>query len=337
MQSLQTRLWAVLAFFVGVLALGAVGYRLVEGWSWSDALYMTAITATAVGFHEVHPMGGGGRLVTLGVLAGGLLGLGFWWALLTALIVDWDVLGMWRRRRMGKGLATLSGHHIVCGAGRMGRVIEEEVRRSGGRCVLVEGDLDVVSRLREEYPDLYVVHGDATREQVLSEVGIQRSRGLAACLRHDGDNLLLCLTARGLHPRIPVVARALEEESIGKLRRAGATHVISPTLMGALQMATSMIKPAVAHFLDAASLRSEVAMRLEEVRVPDGSGLVEQSLREARIGQRVGLVVLALRRCEHGVEPIFNPSAETVIHAGDSLIVMGTGEQVAQLAAYADG
>jgi len=231
------------AYFAALLMLGTVGYSMIEGWSLSDSLFMSAITATAVGYGEVHTLTDAGRVFTIALMAASIVGLGILWALITAMVVEFDLAGLFRRRRIMRRIQEQSDHFIVCGAGRMGRVVARELLRTGKPFVVIEQDPVRVTGLLEEEPGLLFVEGDATREQTLRAAGIDRAHGLAACLPNDAENLFLVLTARGLKPDMEIVARAYDEESLEKLRRAGANHVISPAVTGAIRMASTLLRP----------------------------------------------------------------------------------------------
>ena len=325
--------WAFL-FSMGVIAAGTAGYVALEKWKSFDAFYMAVVTASSVGYAEVHPLSHAGRVFTVALLALSVVGLGIWWALITAFIVEMDFAGVFRRRRNMKRIESLSDHHIVCGAGRVGRVLVEELATEGVPFVVIEVDPDRAATLRDTGEGVPVIEADATREGTLETAGVVRAKGLAACLSSDADNLLLCLTARGMRPDMEIVARANEEESLEKLRRAGANHVISPPVTGAKRMAASLVRPSIVSFLDAATLGSDIALRLEETTIPKGASIVGRSLSEARIPQRTGLVVLALRRGFSEDAPSYNPGPETRLEAGDTMIVLGREEQIASLREY---
>lgn len=325
---------AALYFLIAFL-VGTVAYMIVEGWPWQDSLYMAVTTVTSVGFMEVYPLSDAGRTVTMIIIFLGVTGLGIWWALITALIVELDLGGVLRRRLAMKNIDKLSDHIIVCGAGRMGRVVLSEIVQANRPYVLIESNPSRIAFIQESYPDSLVLEADATREQALVSAGIENAGGLAACLAEDADNLLVCITARDLNPKLPVVARAYNEESVEKLRRAGADHVISPNQTGGIRMAFSLLRPAVVSFLDCAISDAGIEMRLEQATVPAGSHLVGRSLAEARIPQETGLIVLALLRGISG-PPIYNPGPETRIEAGDVMIFLGASEQVEKLRNYAE-
>jgi voltage-gated potassium channel len=326
--------WAVL-YYNTVLAAGTVGYRLIEQWSWFDSLYMSVITATSVGFSEVHPLTPSGRLFTMVLLVFSVVGLGLLWAITTALIVELDLTDIFRRKRMHKKIEDLSGHYVVCGAGRMGRVIVGEMIRAGVSCLLIERDRARIESLLDRYPDLLFIEGDATKDHCLEAAGIRRAKGLAAALAEDTSNLFLCLTARALNQDLVIASRAIDGESVAKMHQAGANHIISPNVTGGVRMVATLLKPSVVSFLDAATIADEVSLRLEELAVPPRSRLAGKSLAEARIPQETGLIVLALRRRESHEPAVFNPGPDTRLGEGDVMIVLGMQEQVDRLREFA--
>lgn len=322
-------------YFVIVFLVGSAGYRAIEGWRWADALYMSVTTVTSVGFMELYPLSQAGRAFTMVLILLGVTGLGIWWALMTALIVELDLGGALRRRRVMRSIEALSDHHIVCGVGRMGRVVVAEMLDAGHPLVVIEQDLARIAMVRETQPDLLVIEGDATLEKTLERAQIHKARGLAACLAADADNILVCMTARHLNPELTMVARAYSEESLEKLRRVGAVRVVSPNVTGGVRMAYSLLRPHVVDFLECAISGAGIELRLEQAAIPRGSHFVGQSLAELRIPQRTGLIVLSLQRAREKGPPIYNPGPETRLEAGDVMIVMGSTEQIQQLREYA--
>jgi voltage-gated potassium channel len=324
----------VVAYFAALMVVGTVGYASIEEWGWVDAFFMSAITASSVGYGEVHPLTEPGRMFTVALMAASVVGLGVLWALITALLVELDLGGLFRRRRIMRRIRELNNHYIVCGAGRMGRVVARELVASGEPFVIIEQNQECISALLEEEPGLLIIAGDATREHLLRLAGIERARGMAACLPNDAANLFLVLTTRGLVPDMEIVARAYDEESLKKLRRAGANHVISPAVTGAIRVASTLLRPSVVSFLDAVTnLGPEMSLRLEEATIPAGSHLIGKSLADASIPQQTGLIVLALRT---GASlPTFNPGPDTSLAADDVMVVLGNGAQVQRLRDYA--
>lgn len=332
----RLRFAAAILYFLLVFLIGTLGYTLLERWSWFEALYMTVTTVTSVGFMEVEPLSPAGRSFTMVLIALGLTGLGIWWALFTALIVELDLGDVLRRRFIMRNIGHLSGHTIVCGVGRMGRVVVGELVNAGHPFAVIERDPARIAALQALYPGLLAIEADATRDQALKAAGVDRAIGLAACLQEDADNLLVCIAARDLNPRLVLVARAYNEESVERLRRAGADHVISPNQTGGIRMAFSLLRPHVVSFLDCVISDAGIELRLEQAAIPAKSHLVGRTLAEARIPQRTGLIVIGLRHAGQAGPPSYNPGPETRLDAGDVMIVLGNSEQVQQLRDYTE-
>lgn len=323
-------------YFVVLALLGTFGFIRIEGWSWFDGMYMSVVTLSSVGFSEVHPLSPPGRMLAMVLIVLGVTGLGLWWGLTTALIVELDLSGWLRRRRIMDKLSRMKNHYIICGGGRMGRVVMEEMERSGRPFVVIEKAPERVERAIQGHPDVPILQADATQAHTLEEAGIERAAGLAACLADDADNLFLCVTARGIRPKLPIVCRAYDEESLDKLRRAGADHVISPNITGGARIASMLLRPSVVSFLDAAMTGpDDVTLHLEEAPIHAGSKLAGRTLLDAKIPQQTGLIVLAVRKGGLTGGARYNPGPETRLDEGDVIIVLGRLEQIDQLRDYA--
>lgn len=315
-----------------LLVIGTVGYLQFPGWTLSDAFYMAVITLTAVGYEEVRDLDTAGRLFTSALLAGGVTTIGIWFALITATLVEMDLAHAFRKRRTMKTLEKLSGHVVVCGAGRMGRQVIKELLSAGTPYVVIERDAEPADKVRELDPDALVLEADATRDETLVQARIGQARGLIAALSADTDNLFVCLSARDLQPGLTIVARAYDEDAMSKLRKAGADHVVSPNVTGGIRMASVLLRPQVMSFLDVVTRGEELALLLEEVKVPERSPLDGRTLAESGIRENTGAVVLAIRHGEERREPfIYNPGPTERVSAGDTLIVLGQGPQIDRL------
>ena len=223
-------------FFVILTLVGTVGYVWIEEAAIFDAFYMAVITLTAVGFTEHVPLSDQGRAFTAGLLTLGVTAMGIWFALITSFIVELDLKDVLRRRKMETALEQLKDHVILCGSGRTGRQVMEELLISGQAFVVIERDPARVQWIYDQYPGVLVVTGDATLDHNLVEAGVAKASGLLACLSADTDNVFVSLSARHLKEDLNIVARALEDDSIDKLYRAGANHVVSPNVSGAIRM-----------------------------------------------------------------------------------------------------
>lgn len=322
--------------YVGVLTVvGVVGYSTIEGWPLHDALYMTVITLTAVGYNEVAPLSPAGRNFTMLLLAGGITGMGIWFALITSFIVEFDLKDVFRRRKIMMETQKLTDHIIVCGGGRTGRQVMEELISLAQPFVLIERDPERIAELEESFPDLLVVRGDATLDMHLEAAGVARARGLLTCLSAEPDNVFVCLSARDLNAGLTIVARAFEEDTMDKLYRAGANHVVSPNVSGALRMASMLLRPAVVDFLDIAARSHGMALRLEQADIAPDSSLAGKTLAEAAIPQATGLIVIAIhKKSAESPSFEFNPVASTLLEPGDEIIVLGQSDQITKLNDY---
>ncbi len=311
--------------------IGTLAFLQFPGWTFSDALYMTIITLSAVGYDEVRPLSDQGRLVAAFLLTGGITSMGLWFALITSAIVEMDLTNVIRLRKTRRMMMQLKDHIIVCGAGRMGLQVMRELIHAGVPYVVIEQDPDRAEQIRSMGDDILVVEADATRDESLDEARISTARGLIAALPDDMANLFVCLSAKGLRPELEVVARASEEEGIGKLRKAGADHVISPTVTGGSRMASILLRPQVVSFLDVVTGDEDLKLRLEELAVPADSRLAGQTLSEAQIPDKTGLIVIAIRHAGGDGAFIYNPGPHEQIRANDVLIVLGGPEQIDSL------
>lgn len=325
------RLAFVVGFTLALLAAGTVGFLQLPGWSFSDALWMSVITITAVGYEEVRPLTRAGRVVAGFVLAGGITAMGLWFALITAALVEIDLAETFRTRSIMKKIQELSDHVVVCGAGRTGRQVIRELHASDVPYVVVERDPDRAEIVRDEIdPDALVLERDATRDETLEEANLGEAWGLVSALSADTDNVFVCLSARDMCPDLTIVARAYDEEATSKLYRAGADHCVSPNVTGGTRMASMLLRPQVMSFLDVVTGMDEMPLRLEEVSVPEGSQLAEHTLAEAAIPQKTGLIVIAITHGGPRDEGrlVYNPGPDERIRPGDALIVLGYPDQV---------
>jgi len=326
--------WTLL-LLVLLITVGTLGYMIIERQTFSDSIYMTAITLTAVGYEEVWHLSRVGRVFTMVLLLGGLTFLGVWFANLTSFVVELDLANALQKRRNAQDIKNMKDHVIICGAGRTGRQVARELEASNMPYVIIERDKQRIEQLSEYVNKPHVLEADATHDHALLEAGLQKATGLIACLSADADNLYLCLSARDLAADLTIVARAYEEESIDKLYRAGATKVISPNTSSARRMASVLLRPSVVSFLDIVTRSSGLALRLEQTRVADSSAVVGKSLGDSRIPEVTGLILIAIRQgSELESDFAFNPAASTILRGGDTVITLGDPDQLTKLRAY---
>lgn len=304
---------------------GTSWYHLVEHWTWLDALYMTVITLATVGFGETHPLGERGRIFTITLILMGVLTIGYIVNTFTeALIGGYFVEG--RKRRLQRSLVeSLTNHYLICGFGRIGRQIAEEFAVEKAPFIIVDSSAEQVAIAQE--CGYIAIQADATLDETLIKMGITKAACLVSALPSDAENLYIILSAKTLNPSLRAIARASNEEAVQKLQRAGASMVISPYITGARRMAAAALRPQVLDFMDGIMTSSGGSFYMEEflvnARTCPVAGL---SLREAKLRSQSGALVLAVRRQDN--ELIVGPTGEAIIMGGDTLICMGTADQL---------
>jgi voltage-gated potassium channel len=304
--------FAVLLLLI-VVAAGTVGYVTIEGWSAWDAFYMTITTVATVGFREVHTLSFPGQVFTVGLIICGVSTVLYTFTALMALLVEGALHRRFQERRLHRMLDDLRDHFIVCGYGRIGSIIAEEFRRQRIPFVIIERDIDRLQAALEA--GLVAVEADASDEEVLKRVRIDRARGFIAAVGSDAENVYAVLTARLLKPDLFILGRAETEDARRKLKRSGADRVISPYQIGGQQLAQTALRPAVVDFVQIATSSENLELSMEQVKILDGAPLAGKSIVDANLRHRFGVVVVGIQRASGRME--FNPAPETVMHAGD--------------------
>ena len=323
MSPVIARLRLALAMFVAVLVIGTVGYRLF-GMTWVDAVYQTVTTVTTVGFRELKPFGDGEKLFTLAIVLTGVSSALYTLTLVMQSVVEGQIREFVGRRRMDKRIADMHGHVIVCGWGRVGKAVAHELARSGRSVVVV--DIDPMRLTDVPYPTIV---GDVTLDATLRAAGVERAQSLVAALQADAENLFVTLSSRAINPGLFIVARARADESIDKLSRAGADRVVNPQELGAARMASFVVQPNVAEFVDVVMHERSMDFRMQEVELTSGSRLAGVSLRDANLRREAGVLVLAVR----GDDGAFtaNPDPDLILHGGNVIIAVGTDDALSLL------
>jgi len=329
--STRRRIALALILVVVILLVGTTGFHVVEGWSWFDGFYMTLTTMTQIGYGEIHPLDHAGRVFNSFLIVCALSAVGFAIATISQALLEFEFGKALGRRRMERELAKLSGHYIICGAGRVGRTVARQLRASGQACVMIEKD-PVRARWAEE-EKIPVVLGNASSEENLRKARIETAEGFVSAVASDAENIYIVLTARGLRSDLKILARASEEEATSKLLRAGASQVLSPYHFIGHRMAQLLLRPHVLDFVDAAFGRERLDFEIGEVHVAGTSRLVGKKLGDSEIPRQSGVIVLALRNPDGKMT--FNPPPESVIQADDCLIVIGGDEQLRSLESVA--
>lgn len=311
----------VLSFLsvLAVIASGTAGYVAIEGWSAFDALYMTVTTVTTVGFREVHELSRAGRGFTVVLIISGVGTLFYVLSNLARLAIEGELRVLLGQYRVGGRMRALKNHYIICGGGQMGRRIGKELNSKALPFVVIEKNPEVAAQLQRD--GMVAMEGDATRDEVLTQAGVQRAKGLVSVVNSDLENLYIVLTARGLNKDLYIVARAGDEGSERKLLRAGANRVSSPNISGGMEIAQALIRPAVLDFLELATQSEHLDLQIEEFAIEQGSPLDGKAPHDCGLNHDRGLIIVAVKRKSGHME--FNPGATVRLGEGDRLIVLG--------------
>lgn len=314
--------------FACLLVFGAVGYIVIEGWSFMDSLYMTVITLATVGYGEVHEISPEGRLFTVILI---FLGVGFFLYVVGNVIqflVEGRIRHVLGRRILDKQISKLKNHFIVCGYGRVGRALSNYLIQKYIDVVVIEQNPNRVSVMDED--GLLYIMGGATDEAILMKAGIKRARGIISVLGSDADNVFLVLIAKRLNPKVFVVARSNQNETEKTLYSAGADKVVSPFALGARRIAHAILRPNVIHFLELAFTDDGTDINVEEIPVNVSSKLINVSLQESGLRQNFDLIIISIRKADGAM--CFNPKASHRFDAGDTVIAVGSGNGLMQAA-----
>jgi voltage-gated potassium channel len=319
MNRLTRRFLFIILSITATLLTGTLGFTLIEKWPPFDAFYMTLTTMTTVGYGEIHELTRAGRVFNSFLIFFGVSTIFIAIGAMTQTIIELefgDLLGKRRNKRM---IDKLTDHYIICGYGRVGRGAANELLYAGVPFVVVDISPERVERAM--MAGMLAVAADSTRDETLRQVGIDRARGLVAALATDADNLFVLLSAKGINSKIYLAARAAEEGAEEKMRRAGADAVFAPYSITGHRLAQSLLRPHVVQFLDFTTKDIGEDIAIEQVRVSEASQMATKTIREMQLGRDVGVIVMAIRKADG--QMIFNPPADTGIHGGDFLIVMG--------------
>jgi len=321
-------LTVIVIFFIIILLAGSVGYIVFEDMGFWESMYLTAMTITTVGYGDIVPLHPQGKVFTVFLVFTGVGLVLYAFTKFAETMVEGGLRNILERRKMKKQVADLRNHYIVCGYGRIGRVICQILKDSKRPFVVIEQHEEEIKNIEAE--GYYALSGNAADDEILLAAGIQASRGLIAVVSSDADNVFITLTARGLNPGLFILARSSGAPGADtKLIRAGASKVISPYYIGARRMAQLIVRPTVIDFIDLTMHAGELGLRMEEMLVSDRASFVNKNLIESGIRKKYDIIVVAIKR--QGEEMLFNPKSDTVILPGDILIVLGDHGQISAL------
>lgn len=316
-----------------LILVGTLGFLLIEGKSLLDSLYLTVITLTTVGYGDVKPDTDAGKVFTMFLALGGIFTLFYTAAETIRMVVGGEMRIALERQRMERSLAEQKDHMIVCGFGRMGRLVCKEFSAQKIPFVVIERQAEQLENFR--MPLGLALHGDATLDEVLRKAGVGQARALVSLVASDADNLYITMSARLLNDKLFIVARAEDERSEQKLLRAGANRVISPYLIGGFRVAQAVLRPTVVDFIELATRTEYMEIQIEETRIAPHSTLVGTPLKASQLREELGIIVVAIKKATGRM--IYNPSSDTVLEAGDTLIALGHRQQLDQLEKMAKG
>lgn len=320
-------MWKPLLLIFLVIFIGTIGFHVIEGWSFLDCLYMTIITIFTVGFKEVKVLSPQGQIFTIFVILGGVGTAIFAFTKIAEIAYEGGINKFWRRKRMEKELKNLKNHYIICGQGRMGKIVRERLEEEKLPFVVIDNKEEKLEDLKQTNSCLFI-EGDATHEDTLTKAGIKKAKGLAALLSTDADNLYLVLSAKLINPSLFILSKAMDEEAERKILQIGANKVVSPYKLSGLKIAQGLIRPTLVDFMDLIIRRKELALYMEELVVKKDSKLVNRNLTECDIRRTANVIVVAMKKPGKDIE--FNPSPDSKIKTGDILLVLGDKNAVNQ-------
>lgn len=337
LKELRIRLVGGLVFMLAVTVLGTVGFHVVDPEAgWVRAFFMTAITLTTVGYgHEVALTTNGAFIFTAVLILLGMGGVAYFVTTATAFLLEGQLGNVFRKRRMEKELSRLSGHLIVCGSGQTALYTAKELVSVKRAVVMVADQPQEAGRAQSELPGVPVLVGDPAKDEVLLMAGVERAAGLVACTDEDKQNLVVTLTARQLNPTLRIVTRVIEVEGEPKLRKVGADAVVSPNFIGALRMASELIRPTVVSFLDVMLRDKERNLRIDEIRIPDDSPFIDTPLNSVGLDKIPGALLLAERDPQGNWR--YNPPRDQRVKAGMVLIFLGSPKDALALCEHLGG
>jgi voltage-gated potassium channel len=310
-----------------IVVVGIAGYGLIEGWNMLDSVYMVVITLFTIGFQEVNPLSPAGKVFTMFIAVAGVGTAVYAGGRAVEIIVEGEMSGYQKKKRMNRKMREMRQHYIICGYGRVGRQVAQVFETSKVPYVVIDNSRDAVADL--EARNIPYVLGDATSDDVLLSGGILAARGLIACSDSDVDNVYVTLSARALNANLRIVSRAGVRDTEKKLIMAGADRVISPYFISGTRMAALVTQPVISDFLDLVTHSGQMEFSLHEMAIPESSPMIGRSLEEADIRGASGATVLAILKSDGSFD--LQPKATSIIAKGSTLVVLGTQEQIKKL------
>ncbi len=317
MESKKLRL--ATSILLGIIVFGTLCYHYFEGMTLFDSFYMTIITISTVGYGEIKTLSVIGRLISLVIITTGISVGAYTIGSFISMLIEGELAKIFGRRKLQKEIVKLNNHYIICGFGRIGSLICEELKANDKKFVVIENNPANIEILEaEKY--LYLC-ADATLEEAILQAGILKAAGIVPCVQSDADNVFITLTARGLRPDIFILSRASDEKAAIKIKRAGASDVVSPYIIGGRRMAQVILRPTVVDFLNMAMMDKELGLGMEEVTISDKSSLINKNIIESNLRKDFGIIIVGIKKFSG--EMLFNPQPSVKLEANDVLVVLG--------------
>jgi voltage-gated potassium channel len=323
-----SRLKISLFLLLVIIGFGTVGYTSIEGWPIFDALYMTIITISSVGFSEIYPLSTAGRVLTISIIVSGISVLTYSLGQVARIFVEGELRQILGRRKLEKQITELTDHYIICGFGRIGGIIAKELSAENIPFVVIEQEPARIEQL-EACHYLYL-NMDATADTTLVKAGLHSAKGLVTAVSSDADNVFIALSAKGLRPDIFILARASDTKNEDKLLRAGASRVVCPYQIGGRRMAAILRKPTVVDFIDKTMVNSELDLNMEEAVIGPSSSLIGKTVVTSNLRQDFGIIIVAIKKTTN--EMIYNPMPSEILDAGDVIVVIGKKDGLRRMA-----
>ena len=316
-----------LLMLIGIIGLGTCGYYFVEHMPLFESFYMTIITLSTVGFSEVIPLSQAGRTITVIIIILGISVGAYTIGMLFRALVEGELVKIFGRRKVQKQVSVLKNHFIICGFGRIGRIVCSELAADDFDFVVIEQDPSVIEHI-EALKYLYL-EMDATTEEALMQAGIMEAKGIGTAVNSDANNVFITMTAKSLRPDVFVLARASEEQNEPKLFRAGATRVVSPYLIGGRRIAQMLKKPTVVDFIDIAMMGTHLGLMMEEAKIGDNSSLIGKTLIDSQLRKDFGAIIVAIKKLSGDM--VFSPMPSETLEAGDVIVIIGKKEDLKRM------
>lgn len=327
--SLTTKISKVFLLLLLFMAIGVTGYMFIEQYSFVDALYMTVITLSTVGFGEVNQLSENGRIFTIFLILSGVGVLAYAASIFAEELISGNLMKRYKKRNVDKKIKNLENHVVICGFGRNGRQAARKLKTYKKPFIVIERNVEKVMN-HKGLDDVIFIEGDGTQDNILQEAQVETANALIAALPSDADNLFIVLSARQLNPNLTIISRASDRTSLKKLKIAGANNVIMPDKIGGEHMASLIVTPDLVEFLDKISVDSSVGINMIEVKIDDfNKKFIGKTIKDLNMRSLTGCTIIGLRD-ENGEYEV-NPEYGTILHSGMQFIILGRPEQIAKL------